>query len=454
MSKIIVNKVILKMINFQLSCQNVDRLVNIPQRDFIFKLNNACIKTTLLKALLISDLAYEQFKLKSEMGELVINRSIDETIIDSIYAILNGSTIQIEKEKIPLFAEFGDLIGNNQLIKLIDYIEITQENYIQLIQSRNPRVIEYFVANYKSLDHEKLYTVDSLDISSLFAQILVPKYKSDMDSLFDLLLEIYKAKDDSKVFDNINIHTLGSNNIMKFMKAFNYKQMTQNVWNCISIFVENTNALTEYLTNLEKEIKLLPNDHIDVDDYLNTLINNVTDSSDEPDNHESISSIQSNEIDLLNKTLNECPNGIIKALTSSKVHVTASSFVHKNMKPENVLNPLKTKYFQSKDDQPNQWIMLSFDQLVKIDEYLITCEESWGYCPLNWELQTSIDGASFITVDVQKDNDIRGKNNHIKLNKPANAMFVKLVQTGPNTHSGNDLLIGSIEFFGGIFVDK
>ena len=105
------------------------------------------------------------------------------------------------------------------------------------------------------------------------------------------------------------------------------------------------------------------------------------------------------------------------------------------------------------NNQPNSWFQFDFKaRRVCLSHYSVKSDGEVTYHPLYWVLEVSDDGATWETVDERKTQDLNGKFivKTYECNKRSDRFvrFVRLRQTGPNSHNENHLLLSEIEFFG------
>ncbi|EAY08438.1 hypothetical protein TVAG_354970 [Trichomonas vaginalis G3] len=394
---------------FSFSCSNIQRLINIPNQQYVISFKEITINLSLIEAIFISEIAYKNY-LKDKSLKLVLDIKIDDAIINIIKQLISGKLIKISKNLLPEFLQLGNSIGNQEIIKFcIDHSEININNFDIFYQFDQKKVLDFFLAHYKEISQNKLFSIDPHALSSIIGQLLNKETNQNIiNDLFEIIMQVYANNPSNIVFESIDLSILPKNCIQKFIQIFDYKFMDKHVWDCIGKII-------------------------------------LEDKQDKSQKH-----IEKPIIPVSNMKLNEFPNGIIKNMPLNEITVTSSSCLHKSMKPENVLNQNNRKtYFQSLNE-PNQWILLSFAKRIHIESYQIKCMRDWGNCPMNWDLMVSEDNLNYKIVDSQRNNDIREKDYKIQLNEAADGRFVKIIQTGLNTHDENDFLIGSVEMFGGV----
>jgi hypothetical protein len=104
-------------------------------------------------------------------------------------------------------------------------------------------------------------------------------------------------------------------------------------------------------------------------------------------------------------------------------------------------------YFDSKYDEPGQWICWDFRELrVRPTHYTIK-----SFSLTSWVVESSLDGEAWTEIDRKTDNTDFKKDwvaASFAVSDSAECRFIRLTQRGKN-HQGNDWLdIRAFEFFG------
>jgi hypothetical protein len=107
-------------------------------------------------------------------------------------------------------------------------------------------------------------------------------------------------------------------------------------------------------------------------------------------------------------------------------------------------------------NSPNSWIQFDFkDHLVSITHYALKSDGHGGsHHLLEWAVQGSIDGLSWIDLDRRRTQDLN--NNYITkifscdatASQPHFYRFIRLLQTGKNSSGNDHLMLANFECFG------
>jgi hypothetical protein len=108
-------------------------------------------------------------------------------------------------------------------------------------------------------------------------------------------------------------------------------------------------------------------------------------------------------------------------------------------------------------DQPNSWIQFDFkDRRISVTNYTIKSDGQGGYHLVEWSIEGSNDGNTWIPVDARHTEDLCGdfvvKSYACESRKSAPQFFrfIRLIQTGKNSSNSDYLLLGNLEFFGDV----
>ena len=374
----------------------------IPSGWFEFQFKNIIYSVSKITASFISEKSLNLIKEGKTSIKIPIN--VDKNIFLKIIKAAEGETVEFLESEMKELLVISKEISCKELVSFASkFIEINDNNFYELLEFGLDEAVSYAAAKFLSLDPKK---VSSLKFEIIEKIINDKNFKvSSEDDLFAFIYEVSKEANNKKLLSLVNADKLSDSCFTFYLKEIGLEQIPRNKQSDI----------------LSRILNFLP----------------------EP-------AIPKREVEEEHYNVKECNGSVIQELISQNINVTAtsSSCVHKNMKPENIFIPSMKKFFNSADS-PNQYVLVDFGTIVRVDSYDIQCQKDWGCTPMNWDIEMSTDGEKFNKVDSRRNTDVREKHDKFELKEKKFGRFLKIVQTGLNSHDGNDLIIGTFDVFGG-----
>jgi hypothetical protein len=393
------------MENFAFSCANIKNLVMVPDGSFSITYNgNAICTTSKITASFISEKANQIIK-NEKKEHMKVTRALDENIIAKVIKAADGEIVAFSHEEMQKLFILAKEISSNELLDFAcRFVEVNDENIYDMLARGSEKAFAYAAANFASLDPTKLAGLKTEVISQIINNKEMNRCSGD--DLFAFLYELHKKTPNYDLFSLINVNELSDSCFAFFLKEIGLSHISMTIYN------EITDRMMNYLP--EPKIPLM-----------------AKGSEEAP-------------------LFKECDGGVIQELIAQNVSVIAisSSYAHKNMKIENIFTPNTYEYFNSADS-PDQFITIDFGTVVRVDSYDIQCSKDWECTPMNWNIELSCDGDKFTVIDTRKNTDVREQHGRFDVSGKHYGRYLKIVQTGPNSHDRNNLIIGSFEVYGG-----
>lgn len=382
------------------------------------------------------------------------NTIFTEDIIQLLYQISGGYSIEVDEEQSIKMRFISLLLGNDELFNKLSELfplkndETNFEDYLDQLQ-----LFQYFSQLSKDFNYSSIidkisshfYSIDSFKLLKLPKSILYSiisnknlKIKSE-DSLLDFINRIFSNNTNE---DNEN----DEYSISSFYELIEFYGLTENKF---IEFIQNLNV-TEISTKIWAKLK----DCFYIDSYSLSGLNKK---------RYKYSYFQYNEED-------DDFNGIINFLMSKKdnqnlsdseiIEVTSSS-TYNDRYPEYIVNFDDNRHYFMSENQLNSWIKIDFkEKKVRPIYYTIQSRNGFGrgcHHLKNWCIEGSNTDLDNDWIILDERNGITSLDNsgaiqtfeiQTKLKKDECFKFLRLRETGVNTGGHHHLTLSALEFYG------
>ena len=383
---------------------------------------------------------------------------LTEETISLLHEISNGSTIEINSSQSFQLRFLSILLGNEELFDKInelflpDFSEANLDTYIEYIECCYnfsklwpdfdfSGLLDYLSSNFYQIDEEKFL---KLPRSIQYSIISNPKLQiTTEDSFLDMINQIIEKEETTSEIDNftfleqIEFTGLSEEKLREFLSNFDFNLITSSLWKKLyQCFFIHFDQKIERISKRNSEKQVCEYDQNKTNRF-DGIIQYLTNK------------FKGNVVD----------KGICK-VTSSSLHDKAYS--HDNYFPRNAVDFNKKYNVFSSHIGPNSWLKIDFIyRKVHPTHYSI---QTWpnpkgqGHIQ-NWVIEGSNTDRDddWKILDSRKnerslDDKLAENTFNIQTQLEDNEYFryLRIRQTGLNSHHTNQLIIGSLEFFGAI----
>lgn len=404
----------------------------------------------------IDTITYEQ-AISERFLDYIKDKRIFKINISILYRIIKQYKSHQQKEKqenndfIKFLFECLDHYGRDASV-LFSEIEIdkVQIELVNLLNTKYSKIFDFHFINYSYMkniydqDNELLHQIKLIDEKLKEQQKINEKLTNEIESLkaeHEKKISEMKSEADER-YDTILRKFEEMNSIIEMMRNERNAD-AQNQQNEINKIKSSTEVIKDDIDELKKVKK--------------------------SDENIIIVPFDNRDSNIFNGILTKLGNGNPLNLISNRVvNVTMSSIYgsHENYQPENVLNYSSDIKFIYTKNQPNSWLCIDFiNHRVSLTHYAIRSHghgNKGNYHLQNWDIVGSNDSNNWDHLDSrlqEKSLDARSASNVFDIqditNKNNFYRYLKIIQTGVNTHNDdNCLAFSSIEFFGRIQINK
>ena len=419
---------------------------NLLKNDFYFNVNGETFCTSKFLASILSPAVSNLLSTDETLNSFEINTNSrgDFQIFLNLFQSCQQEINDNDKE---FLCEILETLQNKYLqIELnTNTTDITYENVFSnlLNELSYPRFYQEIIDKKISILSSNLYRILSNEeerqiLSQLELEFIerILNHKQLLieseDQLLEFINSLYeKNQESSFLYEYVNFVNCSSRSMQTFLNTFSIENINEGIWNQMKERLEQPieqqnqiNQSNRYhlkeLNQTNQQFKEFPKGSADFDGIINYL---------------------------RKQTNNQIEN---------EIKITASSIYDNNVNtfgPYNSIQYENETYFATQNS-PNSWICFEFkNHQIIPTHYTIRSRYEGYWAPIYYKIEVSNDNSTWYEIDKQNGGPFTNGQPAtftipIDKNKQKEAKYIRLTQTGENSHGNDDLIFESIEFYG------
>jgi hypothetical protein len=447
-----------QMVQIRLSSEGLTRSASITEKDFVFILNELEVPCTKSQAAFISPAVHSLLRQDRTVNSFRIDCQADRTIFEFFEQLMNGFSIEPNREQLDGVLEIASLLGNVELLSLVleDDSPLSLSNVCGRIRNKSvldravDKEIEFAASHFHELDRGDL---KGLEISLLERIVSSASLQlTNEDSLFSFICTLDRNR--TILLRHVMVEYLSHESMETFVTDFQASDLDPLIWSAICrrliLPVSPKCDQKSRFLQTRRGPKHSPEEPAP---SIGEEAGWVTFPMTEKGSLDGIISY------LTKKHRGNVHERGVVAITSKSIFRDRPRYLVQNLadlKPES--------FFLSNTGVPDQWVCWDFkERRVRLTHYAIKAS-----LLLSCLLEGSMDGENWTEIDRQCEICQRGLptldwigrdmpvycNDFVTLccevSAPMEARFIRLTQNDKNTGGGDYMVVMAVEFFGKI----
>jgi hypothetical protein len=355
--------------------------------------------------------------------------SFDANCVSGLLSLSRNGSFELNSSNFETTKFLSKVFGNRELSDhLVAFVEdneaLSDSNVVarlslaEFLETSGSREIEYLASHFYEIDRDLL---KSLRHENLHEVIRSGKLQIESeDSLLDFVLEL--GDDFIDLLGCVRTEYLSVSGIDRLLTSISLSELDDSLWLSLCcrlrLFVEPSSDVGSRHRSWTKRFP------IDSTRRFDGIIARLT---------------------------RECGGNVH---TKEVVSITASSTCRRQC--HQVVDYDWNDYWYS-GNSANSWIQFDFKtRCISVTNYTIKSDGDGGCHLLQWSLEGSNDGTSWVTLDQRNTQDLNG--NYVEKSYECESRqssatffrFIRLIQSGPNSGNHHFLGLTNLDFFGGV----